>query len=143
MDIITKEKRSWVMSRVKSQNTKPELIVRSTLHRMGYRFRLYRNDLPGKPDIVLPKYHAVIFVHGCFWHRHTCKNGIRLPASHQEYWVQKFHANLNRDKVSQTLLENQGWHVLIIWECEVKSGIFYAKIEEFFYRIKLGIPTKA
>lgn len=97
-DVFTPEKRSDVMSRIKGRNTKPELVVRSLLHRMGYRFRLHRTDLPGKPDIVLPRYRTVIFVHGCFWHRHK---GCRLaytPKSRMEFWSTKFESNMIRDK---------------------------------------------
>ncbi|WP_419784279.1 very short patch repair endonuclease [Maridesulfovibrio sp.] len=121
MDKLSLEKRSWNMSRIRSKNTKPELIVRSLLHNMGFRFRLHRKDLPGKPDIVLPKYKTVIFVHGCFWHQHAgCKDG-RIPKSNAEYWVEKFRRNHKRDKEVKELLQIQGWHVITIWACEIKD----------------------
>jgi len=119
MDILTKEKRSWNMSRIKGKDTKPELLVRSLLHKMGYRFRLHRKDLPGKPDIVLPKHRTVIFVHGCFWHRHKgCKYSYN-PKSRIEFWKNKFKENIKRDKKKQAELKNDGWRIMIIWECEL------------------------
>ena len=105
------------MAQVKGRDTKPEKAVRSLLHRMGYRFRLQRKDLPGKPDIVLPKYHTVIFVHGCYWHRHDCPNGRRLPKSRLDFWLPKLEGNRERDLKKQTLLRELGWNVMIIWEC--------------------------
>ncbi len=121
VDHLTKKMRSWNMSRIRSKDTKPELIVRSLLHRMGYRFRLYRKDLPGKPDIVLPKYKTVIFVHGCFWHRHkNCKN-CTMPSSNQLFWKKKFDKNIKKDRLSKTQLHHYGWKVLTIWECETKK----------------------
>ncbi len=119
MDKLTPQHRSWNMSRIRSANTKPEMIVRSLLHRMGYRFRLHRKDLPGKPDIVLPKFNAIIFVHGCFWHRHiNCKYAY-TPKSRQEFWEAKFKSNVERDKIVRKQLEEKGWKLLIIWECEL------------------------
>ena len=121
MDSISAEKRSWVMSQVKGRDTRPEINVRSLLHRMGYRFRLHRKDLPGKPDIVLPKYRTVIFVHGCFWHRHDCFNGRRTPKSRLDFWLPKLEGNLQRDIKIQSLLQKQGWNILILWECMLKD----------------------
>lgn len=121
VDILSPEKRSWNMSRIKSGNTKPEVLVRSLLHRMGYRFRLHRKDLPGKPDIVLPKYKIVIFVHGCFWHRHQgCKYAYN-PKSRVEFWQKKFKENMERDKKNQKELGDSGWNIMLIWECETKD----------------------
>lgn len=123
MDIYTREKRSEVMSKIRGKNTTPERKVRSLLHSLGYRFRLHRKDLPGKPDIVLPKYKAVIFVHGCFWHRHPspeCKLA-RLPKSRQEFWLPKLNRNRERDLDQQQKLVDLGWRVLVIWECELHS----------------------
>ena len=121
MDRISGEHRSWNMSRIKSSNTKPEIIVRSLLHNMGYRFRLHRKDLPGKPDIVLPMYKSVIFVHGCFWHRHKgCKN-TTTPKTKKVFWREKFKANVNRDRKAQEELKSMGWKILIIWECELSD----------------------
>ena len=120
-DIISKEKRSWNMSRIKGKNTKPERIVRSLLHKMGYRFRLHRKDLPGKPDIVLPKYKTVIFVHGCFWHRHKgCKYAYN-PKSRVDFWGRKFKGNVERDHKHKLQLEKNGWKVIVIWECENRN----------------------
>jgi len=121
MDKLTPEHRSWNMSRIRSADTKPELIVRSLLHRMGYRFRLHQKNLPGKPDIVLPKYKTVIFVHGCFWHRHEeCKYAY-MPKSRRKFWNDKFKANIERDKTVKQQLKNFGWKVNIVWECELSD----------------------
>jgi DNA mismatch endonuclease (patch repair protein) len=117
-DSLTKERRSWNMSRVCSKNTKPELFVRSILHCSGYRFRLHNLNLPGKPDIVLAKYRTIIFVHGCFWHRHkNCKDAT-VPKSRTEFWLQKFSQNVERDEKARLALSQLGWKVLVVWECE-------------------------
>ena len=119
MDRISKEHRSWNMSRIQSGNTKPEKTVRSILHGLGYRFRLHRKDLPGKPDIVLRKYNSVIFVHGCFWHRHKeCKNAS-VPKTKKNFWEEKFKANIERDIKVKNELKSNGWRVLVVWECEL------------------------
>jgi DNA mismatch endonuclease (patch repair protein) len=121
VDTISKEKRSWNMSRIRGKDTKPEIIVRSMLHRMGYRFRLHRKDLPGKPDIVLPKYNTVIFVHGCFWHRHKrCKYAYN-PKSRVTFWENKFAETVKRDKQHLKQLKENGWEVFIVWECKTKD----------------------
>ncbi len=129
---MTSKNRSWNMSRIKSGNTKPELVVRSLLHSMGYRFRLHRKDLPGKPDIVLPKYRSVIFVHGCFWHRHhKCKYAYN-PKSNMDFWQKKFKANIERDVRVIKELKDLGWNILIVWECEIKDmEILKNKIYKF------------
>jgi DNA mismatch endonuclease (patch repair protein) len=121
MDRLSPEHRSWNMSRIKSRDTSPELKVRSLLHGMGYRFRLHRKDLPGKPDIVLPKYRTVIFVHGCFWHRHIDCKYAYTPKSNIEFWENKFAANIQRDVRSKRLLQERGWSVIVIWECQVNK----------------------
>lgn len=121
MDTFSKKKRSEVMGSVRGKDTKPELLVRSLLHRSGFRFRLHQADLPGKPDIVLPKYRTVIFVHGCFWHRHEGCNHASTPATRQEYWLPKFRRTLERDKWNQELLHYAGRNVIVLWECELKD----------------------
>lgn len=120
-DRISREHRSWNMSRIKNRDTKPELVVRSTLHRMGYRFRLNRKDLPGKPDIVLAKYQTAIFVHGCFWHRHEGCKFAYTPKSRVDFWRTKFAANVERDRIATTRLVDCGWHVIVVWECQTKE----------------------
>ena len=120
-DVFSKEKRSWVMRRVKGQNTKPELYIRSKLHRRGYRFRLHRKDLPGKPDIVLPGRKTVVFVHGCFWHGHPGCKHADLPASNRAYWEEKIGRNVARDARRRRELEELGWRVLVVWECEHRN----------------------
>ena len=109
------------MAQVKSEDTTPEKIVRSALHRMGFRFRLHKKDLPGKPDIVLPKFKTVIFVNGCFWHRHPGCKRATMPASNTEYWEKKFSKTIERDAKTKQLLENLGWQVFVVWECELKN----------------------
>jgi len=117
-DRISREKRSWNMSRIRSKNTKPEILLRKTLHGMGLRYRLHDRKLPGAPDLVLPKYRAVIFVHGCFWHRHGCKL-TTTPSTQEDFWQAKFRANIERDRKNVRELETRGWRVLIVWECEL------------------------
>ena len=109
------------MSRIRGRDTKPELLVRSLLHRLGYRFRLHRRDLPGTPDIVLPKYQTVIFVHGCFWHRHPGCHYAYTPKSRVHFWKKKFAANVHRDAKTRRALEQAGWQVLVVWECELRN----------------------
>ena len=121
VDRLSKEKRSWNMSRIRGRNTKPELTVRSMLHRMGYRFRLHRKDLPGKPDIVLPKYRTVVFVHGCFWHRHKRCRYAYNPKSRVEFWQKKFNDTVERDRRNRKELKKLGWQVVVIWECQIKK----------------------
>ena len=118
------EQRSRNMSAIKSKNTKPEIAVRKLLHSMGYRFRLHRKDLPGSPDIVLPKYKTVIFVHGCFWHRHENCKYATTPKTRKEFWEKKFRENINRDKLNQENLSSKGWKIIIVWECEIKDKDF-------------------
>ena len=115
------EQRSRNMSAIKSKNTKPEIAVRKLLHSMGYRFRLHRKDLPGSPDIVLPKYKIVIFVHGCFWHRHKDCKYSTTPKTRREFWENKFKANLKRDLEIQEKIKNLDWRSIVIWECETRS----------------------
>lgn len=121
MDIVTREQRSRMMSGIKGKNTRPELMLRSALHAQGFRFRLQRKDLPGKPDIVLPKYKTLIFVHGCFWHRHPGCKYAYTPKSNVEFWINKLEGNVRRDRLNEKKLEDMGWRVLIVWECGIKT----------------------
>jgi len=121
-DKFVKEKRSEIMAKVHSTNTAPEIRVRKLLHGMGYRFRLHRSDLPGKPDIVLPKYKTVIFVHGCFWHGCPfCRRAKIRPVANADYWMKKLDRNMERDKNNYIALNKLNWRVLIVWECETKK----------------------
>lgn len=130
MDIWTKEKRSEVMSNIRSKDTLPEIRVRKILFSKGYRYRLHVKNLPGKPDIVLPKHNAVVFVHGCFWHLHRgCRDGT-IPKTRTEYWRGKLLKNKERDKNHVGKLQEQGWRVLILWECEIEN-----KHEEVLVRL--------
>ncbi|MFC2135318.1 very short patch repair endonuclease [Bacteroidota bacterium] len=127
-DILTKERRSWNMGRIKSKNTKPELIVRSFLHKNGLRFRLHDKNLPGKPDIVLKKFKSVIFVHGCFWHNHKNCKRANIPKSNKRYWIDKIGANVLRDKKNIKELRRLKWNVLIIWECQINIIKFLERL---------------
>ena len=121
MDIYNQQCRSRNMSRIRSKDTKPEMLVRSFLHRNGFRFRLHVKNLPGHPDIVLPKYKTVIEVRGCFWHRHPgCKKAAN-PSSHVDFWQEKFRGNVERDRRNESMLKSQGWNVIVVWGCETKS----------------------
>lgn len=130
-DIVSPATRSRMMSGIRCKDTLPEIIVRKWLYSRGYRFRLHRKDLPGKPDIVLPKYHAAIFVHGCFWHQHPGCRYAAVPASRTAWWMEKFRQNRERDTLVAKRLEDMGWNVLIIWECEIKNGKFTDILEDF------------
>ena len=121
MDILTKEKRSWNMSRIRGKNTKPELVVRSFLHHGGFRYRIHQSTLPGKPDVVLSKYKTVIFVHGCFWHRHKGCKYAYAPKTRKTFWKHKFIDNVNRFRQVRMQLAKIGWKTLIIWECETDN----------------------
>jgi DNA mismatch endonuclease (patch repair protein) len=120
MDVHSQEQRSFNMSKIRGKDTRPELIVRRWLWAHGFRYQLHKKDLPGKPDIVLQKYQAVIFVHGCFWHRHGCKF-TTAPATRKEFWQEKFKKNIERDKYNIKRLIELGWKTEVIWECEVNS----------------------
>lgn len=120
-DRISAERRSWNMSRIRGRDTKPEVKVRSILHQLGFRFRLHRKDLPGKPDIVLPGRGAVIFVHGCFWHRHKGCAETTTPKTRTAFWKEKFAGNVERDIRAQRRLRRMGWRVKVIWECQTRD----------------------
>jgi len=109
------------MSRVRSTDTSPEIRVRSTLHRLGYRFRLHRSDLPGIPDVVLPRHRTAIFVHGCFWHRHPRCKEASTPATRKGYWLPKFERTVKRDRRNRKELRKIGWEVVVVWECQTKD----------------------
>lgn len=125
-DIFDSKKRSWVMSRVRAKNTKPEILIRSLLHRLGYRFTVngpHNRELPGKPDVVLPKHRTVLFVHGCFWHGHTACNHARTPKTRSEWWRLKIEGNRARDIRNRDALEGLGWNVVVIWTCEFNNRV--------------------
>ena len=119
-DHETADRRSYIMSMVRQKDTKPELALRRALHRLGYRFRLHRRDLPGSPDIVFPSRKKVVFVHGCFWHGHGCRWG-QLPKSRPEYWKPKIETNKERDKRALTELREAGWGPFVVWQCELRD----------------------
>lgn len=120
-DVLTPEQRSFNMSRVRGRNTAPELRVRRALHAAGLRYRLHRRDLPGRPDLALPRYRTVVFVHGCFWHGHGC-HLFRQPATRPEFWQAKIEGNRARDAAAVAALTGSGWRVLTIWECALRGG---------------------
>lgn len=120
-DVFTPEQRSAVMRRVKGRDTTPEMKVRKALTRLGARYRLHRKDLPGKPDIVLPGRRLAIFVHGCFWHGHSCARGARVPKQNQDYWLAKVGRNRARDVANRLALQAASWRVETIWECDLKD----------------------
>jgi DNA mismatch endonuclease (patch repair protein) len=121
VDIFSKEKRSQIMRRIQGKNTRPEMIVRSLLHKNGYRFRLHRKELPGEPDIILPRYKVAIFIHGCYWHRHSCRKGKSLPTTNCDFWNAKFQRTILRDKENKRELKRLGWKVITLWECQLAN----------------------
>lgn len=127
-DRLSRERRSWNMSRIRGKNTGPELVVRSALHRLGYRFRLHGKKLPGRPDVVLPKYRTVVFVHGCFWHRHRGCRNCTTPTNNRSFWVEKLEGNAARDKVRVRALRKLGWRVVVVWECETEKAGFAERL---------------
>jgi DNA mismatch endonuclease (patch repair protein) len=122
------------MQRIRKTDTKPEMIVRRLVHAMGYRYRLHQSDLPGSPDIVLTRHRKVILVHGCFWHRHDCADGHKLPRSKPEYWAPKLERNRRRDEANIARLHELGWRVLVVWECEITNGRWLSKTLSKFLR---------
>ncbi len=129
--------RSALMARVRQKNTAPEIVVRKLLHRLGYRFRLHRRNLPGTPDIVLPKYRKILFVHGCFWHRHLGCGKTTTPKTRTEFWEEKFRANVARDQANEQALRAAGWEPLVIWECETSDIV---KLEQWLRRLLSASP---
>ena len=131
-DVLTPRQRSFNMSRIRDRDTKPEIVVRSIVHRLGYRYRLHKNDLPGKPDLVLVRRGKIINVHGCFFHMHHCKYGRVVPATNAEFWLTKRLGNVERDRRNLRSLKKAGWKVMTVWECETKKMNALAKrIERF------------
>ena len=135
MDDLTKEQRHRNMSHIRSTNSKPEEKVRKELFSMGFRYRKNVRSLPGCPDIVLPKYKTVVFVNGCFWHKHDCPRFV-WPSSNQDYWIPKITRNVERDQKAKKDLEVLGWKVLTVWECELKKSVFMTTIERLAQEIK-------
>jgi DNA mismatch endonuclease (patch repair protein) len=133
--------RSDIMRAVKRAHTAPEIVVRQALHALGLRFRLYRRDLSGSPDIVLPKFRMVVFVHGCFWHRHSDCRYATTPKTRQEYWLPKFDANVERDSRKEAQLRELGWRVLVMWECETKGLEALEARLRLEFDLPLGEPT--
>lgn len=131
IDTIATEKRSRIMSRIRSKNTAPEMVVRKLIFSMGYRYRLHRRQLPGCPDIVFLGKKKVIFVHGCFWHSHVGCKRATVPQSNRDYWYPKLKRNRKRDKINQAALVSAGWRVMVIWECEIKNSNLEEKIRSF------------
>lgn len=134
MDRLTPERRSWLMSRVRSKDTLAELRVRRAAHALGFRFRLHRSDLPGKPDLVFPKYRVALFVHGCFWHRHPGCRKASTPKSRIEFWQSKFDRNVERDVQTMAALKRLGWQPVVIWECETKDNVALSNCLSQFFR---------
>jgi DNA mismatch endonuclease, patch repair protein len=131
-DPLTPKQRRYTMSRVRSEGTAPETYVRRLVHSLGYRYRLHRRDLPGKPDLVFPGRGRVILVHGCFWHGHDCEAGKNVPKSNQHYWLPKLARNRARDLANQGKLRDLGWSVLVLWECELgDEAVLRAKVTQF------------
>ncbi|MFZ3084280.1 very short patch repair endonuclease [Rhodoferax ferrireducens] len=131
MDRLTIEQRSRLMARIKSRDTKPEMAVRSTLHRLGYRYRLHVKGLPGCPDLVFPGRRKIILVHGCFWHGHSCPRGRSVPKSNVDFWTTKIQANRKRDARTLRKLRRVGWSVLTLWECVINKNLWLSKALNF------------
>jgi DNA mismatch endonuclease (patch repair protein) len=139
MDVFPEEKRREIMSRVKNKNTRQELLVRSLLHRLGYRFRLHRTDLPGTPDLVLPKHCIALFVHGCFWHGHDCSRG-KLPQTNRAFWQAKIQKNMVRDAKAYGALRRLGWQPMVVWTCETTSAV---RLTELGHRLVREIKAQS
>lgn len=142
MDVVDAATRSRMMSGIRSKDTQPEMIVRRYLHAQGFRYRLHVRELPGSPDLVLPRYHAAIFVHGCFWHRHEGCRYATIPASNSERWQSKFDSNTERDVRNANLLQAAGWRVIVVWECELKRDP-EKRLNRLATEILQGAPTTA
>ncbi len=136
-DTFSKSERSRIMATVKSKGTAPEMVVRRLVHSLGYRFRLHNRLLPGCPDLIFPSRRKIIFVHGCFWHRHNCRRGRAIPSDHRDYWEAKFARNRQRDRQVRRALRRDGWNVLVVWECQTQRPNLAEVLDEF-----LGSPPK-
>ncbi len=136
MDVFSKSKRSDIMSKVSGKDTKPEILVRKHLFSKGFRYRKNVKNMPGKPDIILPKYKTIIFVHGCFWHGHNDCEAAKLPVSNVDYWTKKISSNIKRDSSNIQQLEKLGWNVIVVWECELKSKAKEKRLEQLVNEIK-------
>lgn len=141
-DNLSPKVRSYIMSRIRSKDTKPELLVRSFLHRAGYRFRLHRRDLPGRPDIVLPKYKVAIMVHGCFWHAHQGCWIFRMPKTRTAWWTAKLHGNRRRDRRALRLLNKADWTTITLWECELQPDTLAKTLLELQKTLDASDPTR-
>ena len=139
MDIFSKSERSKIMSKVSGKDTKPELLVRKFLFSKGFRYRKNVKDLPGKPDIVMPKYKTIIFIHGCFWHGHEGCEAAKLPTSNVDYWTGKVASNIKRDIQNKQLLNALGWNVIVIWECQLKMKNQDKKLGQLVHKIKQSL----
>jgi len=139
VDVVSKEVRSRMMSGIRSKDTKPEVLIRKGLHELGFRFRLHDKTLPGRPDIVLPKYRATIFVHGCFWHGHDCSL-FKRPTTRPEFWIDKIDTNRNRDLKTETALQQAGWRIGRVWECSLK-GAKRRQLREVIQECALWLPS--
>ncbi len=138
VDVFSKETRSYNMSRIKGKDTKPEIIVRRYLFSKGLRFRKNDKRYPGRPDIVLPKYNSIVFVHGCFWHQHEGCKYASMPKSNVDFWEKKLNGNIERDQRNQKLLKEMGWNVFIIWECQLKKNNREQTLDELYAQITIN-----
>lgn len=134
MDRISADHRSWLMSKIRSRDTKPEITVRKELHRLGYRFRLYAPNLPGKPDLSFPARKKALFIHGCYWHGHSCRYGSAQSKSNVSFWQMKLERNRRRDSKVLGQLQKAGWKTLVIWECQIKKGSWQLRAIRFLGR---------
>lgn len=139
-DVVDRATRSRMMSGIRGRDTKPEVMVRKYLHRRGFRYRIASNKLPGRPDIVLPKYRTAIFVHGCFWHRHPGCRYAAMPSTRKQFWQDKFRQNVARDKRVIRELEELGWRVVVVWECSIGTATLNELAEEITHGTKNGAP---
>src|SRR5688572_14095516 len=131
-DVLTPQQRRFNMSRIRNRDTRPEMIVRSIVHRLGFRYRLHKKDLPGKPDVVLVRHRKIIDVHGCFFHMHKCRYGRVVPATNATFWQTKRLSNVERDRRNLRTLRREGWNVMIVWECETRKPIaLQNRLEKF------------